>query len=359
MNYNDKILNFSIFSVKLANFETDRSSDPFGFDDFSSKLAEKYLPFSGSVRKPSYFLFAAYLDYLFNKPEFINLSKNRKELKEKKIRLEKLLVYCWKSNGNTNLKSASIIGNRFEKEYINPLSGRNWVKQPAFEIYNKHKFIGKTLELYTLKNKEQEALLLSFLKMKDDLTNNNKLNKIIISLCKNKFSLFANHILSNKLQNTFRTDLKKAIESIPNPDKAYCKTIKDFIDKRKKFSEVNLFKSTLDNINFPFQALNNWFKCFINAVDADINNNAKRKSLWVKANNAYDGIKEKGKLNKRPNREIWFNIENSCDKYCFTEKFEKDTSPWEAYKRRQGEDGQNYFFYFRHYALYSLLKELS
>ncbi len=53
----------NIFTVKEVTFEQGKN-DPFGFGDFTEKLSEKYLPFTGTVRKPTYILFTSYINRL-------------------------------------------------------------------------------------------------------------------------------------------------------------------------------------------------------------------------------------------------------------------------------------------------------
>ena len=55
----------NIFTVKIVSFDQGER-DPFGFDDFSEKIGAAYLPFSGSVSKPTYYLFVAYVNHFLN-----------------------------------------------------------------------------------------------------------------------------------------------------------------------------------------------------------------------------------------------------------------------------------------------------
>ena len=56
---------FNIYSIKPVTFDRGER-DPFGFDDFAEKIGAEYLPFSGSVSKPAYFLFVAYVNHFLN-----------------------------------------------------------------------------------------------------------------------------------------------------------------------------------------------------------------------------------------------------------------------------------------------------
>ena len=57
-------MSIKIFSIKAVEFEHG-SLDPFGFDAHTDRLARKYIPFSGTIRKPStYYLSAMLSRYL-------------------------------------------------------------------------------------------------------------------------------------------------------------------------------------------------------------------------------------------------------------------------------------------------------
>jgi len=169
-------IDYTIFSVKSVSFEKGER-DPFGFDDFAEKLGAEFLPFSGSVSKPSYFLFVSYVNHLMSRGENKINWVDEKDRNEKKIRLEKLLVYSWKKAAkDSSLRGASIIGNSFNISAIDPFSSKGWVKQNCFRIYtegeNKFK-LEKTLHLY-LNHRDKEIALLNDFLSKSYTQNKNK-----------------------------------------------------------------------------------------------------------------------------------------------------------------------------------------
>lgn len=345
----------NIFTVKEVTFEQGKN-DPFGFGDFTEKLSAKYLPFSGTIAKPSYILFTSYINRLL-KDKLIPYS-NARERNEIKIRLEKLLVYCWKSRTKENLRGYNIIGNSFSINDIDPFSAKGWIKQNCFRIYTENNFKAeKTLEKYLNPvGYKQIEILIDFLGKENlrEKDKNNYLKDLIKKLGKSKNSLFTEHLLSNNLKKYFKKELKDELsKNVPN----YYYHVRHFFETNKLNPEL-FWKRTMSNKKLPFESLNNWFGKIIDAVDADINNRSSIK-LWKAADNAYELINIKYKIpDKRPIRtmESWFCMENG--KYTKVKEFRKYTQQWESYKRRKGEDNTEYFSTFRHYAFTRLLKEL-
>ncbi len=358
----------TIFSVKNVSFD-EGERDPFGFDDFSEKLGAEYLPFSGTVSKPSYFLFVAYVNHFLNTNK--TLWKNEKQKKEIQIRLEKLLVYCWKKSATKEkLRGSAIIGNSFDINDIDVFSGKGWVKQNAFRIYNDKNFAPQTLELY-LRNigERQFPILIRFISAdfkNPDFDKKKFIKKIVDDLQKSEYSLFTEHKFKRaNLKNKFRKELEIKIQK--KNKEVYYNILKPFFDYAtfdKKF-----WTETLDKKALPFVHLNNWFVAFVNAVDADINNKSS-KQLWNDSDKAFDKIpkqflsvsKSDIVLNKWQKPIKWFQVKNG--KYSFPDRVNKSENRrienlWESYKKRQGEEvGTRYFFNYRHYALLRLLKEL-
>lgn len=345
----------NIFTVKEVTFEQGKN-DPFGFGDFTEKLSAKYLPFSGTIAKPSYILFTSYINRLL-KDKLIPYS-NARERNEIKIRLEKLLVYCWKSRTKENLRGKNIIGNSFSIQDIDSFSSKGWIKQNCFRIYTENNFKAeKTLDKYLysvgLKQAEilNEFLGKEYIREKDK---NNYLKDLIKKLGKNKNSIFSDHLLSNNIKKYFKKELKDELsKNVPD----YYHHVRHFFENYK-FNPKLFWTRTISNNRLPFEALNNWFGKIVDAVDADINGRSSIK-LWNAADKAYELIDKKFKIpDKRPIRTIesWFCIENG--KYTKVKDFRKYSHQWESYKRRPGEDGTAYFSTFRHLAFARLLKEL-
>lgn len=349
---------FDIFSVRPVVFEQGER-DPFGFDDFAENLGAEYLPFSGSVSKPAYILFVAYVNRLLKEKRI--KWRNEKEKSEIKIRLEKLLVYCWKENSKENLRGSAIIGNSFKIEDIDPFSGKGWIKQNCFKIYTEteNNFNPQgTLKYYWDNIGESQILLLNdFINTQQPRTKEDKksFEKLRTKLKKPVLSLYSNHLLEDKIKRRFKKELESEIKSKNKAE--YFNYLESFF-VNNKFIEEKFFNKTLDNDNLPFKALNNWFGKFVYAVDADINNK-DAKNLWGIADNFFniipENIRSKYHLQKRPKPRIWFEYTNG--KYARSEKLKKNISLWEAYMNRQGDE-KGYFFNYRHYAFSRLLNEL-
>ncbi|MEQ1734351.1 MAG: hypothetical protein ABL940_11810, partial [Bacteroidia bacterium] len=266
---------YSIFVVKTVTFE-EGSQDPFGFDDFAEKLGAKYLPFSGSVSKPAYFLFTAYVNHILE--DKLITYENEKQKKEIILRLEKLLVYCWK-NGPSNightLKRESVIGNSYTIEPKDLFTATGWVAQSAYKTYNaQKKFIPtKTFDSYWKNVGEKQIGILKEFIAQDakspDFNKDKYIKDVVKKLQASKISLFTNHQLDPSLQKSFKRELLFAIERQCNSDQ-YFKIVKEF-SEYKTFEKDNFYKRTLENKTLPFVHLNNWVSAFVKAVDADVN----------------------------------------------------------------------------------------
>ncbi len=357
----------NIFTIKAISFEKGEL-DPFGFDDFSEKLGAEYLPFSSIVAKPAYFLFVAYVNYILKERKIP--WKSLKEKKEIQVRLEKLLVYCWKKSiAKGALRGASVIGYNFDLEDIDVFTAKGWVKQNAFKIYTTKNFVPKTFEKYmSMIGKTQIPLLLEFIstqykqpKLKGECLN------VLIKRLKKKNSLFNNPKLESGLRQKFRKEL---LEKISDKKKLeYIGYIKPFF-QYESLNKDRFLKKTLDHKDLPFVHLNNWFRQFISAVDSEINSKGNSKAHWKAADKAFNEIPEKFlstskssiKLERRQKPTKWFRYNGN--QYSFPENAKKSEIRkikrlWDSYKKRAGEEvGTRYFFTFRHFALIRLLKEL-
>ncbi len=352
---------YHIFSIKVTEFDQGER-DPFGFDDFSEKLGDKYLPFSGTVRKPIYFLFVNYVNEFLKTKDW-----NARKKKEAKLRLEKLLVYSWKNNirnSRQELRKANIIGN--SKEKINPFKGNdgNWVVQTCFDIYgNSVKKVitdNKFIERYRRENQGEETVLSDFLNKEGVFDKKNEifLEDTLQRLAK-KSSLFSGNLQpTSSYKNIFRGYLRDAIK---NTNKDYYNDINFFFNPKNKFID-KLYKRTIeDEKKYRFKELNNWFSAFILAVDKDINNE-NHKSDWQKTNSFYKQIKwdimPVGKLSDRPisDKLTWF--EKQGNKYIKIEegKNKFNQEGWDALIRRANREN---FYDFKHFALTSLLQDIN
>lgn len=349
---------FNIFSVRSVEFEKGKL-DPFGFDDFSEKLSAKYLPFSGTVRKPIYFFFVPYVNWLLK-----NNKLRYKKKEEVRLRLEKLLVCSWK-NKEENLKKKNIIGTN--QKQINPFKGNDgkWVVQTCFKIYEAsvNKIITDTIfiDKYKQDNREEDKLLDDFLAKEGVL---DKRNEIILMATLKKFgqrnhrhSIFnGNHQLTPKYKNIFKKYLRNAIW---NTNQNYYYDIEKFFMSTKNLGD-KIYRRILNNDrNYPFRALNKWFSAFVIAVDKDINN-AHSKKDWDNADKRFNELEKHGigSLKQRPEPKSW--IDWNGNRYVKKEGKDFDEDGWNALVRRATRATQQdqYFYDFRHTALISLLKEL-
>jgi len=359
----------NIFTVKTVSFDQGER-DPFGFDDFSEKIGAEYLPFSGSVSKPTYYLFVAYVNHFLNTNK--SLWRNDKQKREIQIRLEKLLVYCWKSKFSKSELKGGLLGNNFEQSDIDVFTSKGWVIQNAFKIYTDKNFAPETLELYLKRVGERQMPILRDFILCDYKQPQRKaefVNEIKKQLMK-KNSLFNNHRLDD-FKDKFKKEL---IAKIKNRRKdEYFQLLQPYFDY-KTFNDDTFWSKLLENPNpkIPFAFLNNWFGKFVSAVDADINLKANKQTFWNEADKSFDKIskqflsnsKSDVVLQKRMKKSKWFQFNTSENRYSFYDKGNlseerRIKNLWESYMKRQGEDeGTNYFFNFRHSALLRLIKEL-
>jgi hypothetical protein len=359
----------NIFTVKSVSFDQGER-DPFGFDDFSEKIGAEYLPFSGSVSKPTYYLFVAYVHHFLNANK--SLWRNDKQKREIQIRLEKLLVYCWKTKFSKSELKGGLLGNNFELSDIDVFTSKGWVIQNAFKIYTDRNFAPATLELYLKRVGERQMPLLRDFILCDYKQPQRKaeyVKDLIKQLCKRN-SLFNNHRLDD-LKDKFKKELIEKIRSRRKIE--YFQLLQPYF-AYQSFKEDTFWSKLLENPNpkIPFAFLNNWFGRFVLAVDADINQKANRQSLWNEADKSFDKISKQFHSNsksdivlqKRMKKSKWFQFNTSESRYSFYDKGSPSEKRrienlWESYKKRQGEEeGTSYFFNYRHSALLHLIKEL-
>lgn len=339
-------LQYNIFSVRATEFEQGQD-DPFRFDYFSKNKGDKYLPFSGTVRKPIYFFFVAYVNWFLQKE---NIAPKKKE--ETRLRLEKLFVYNLKKK-NRKKELSGIIG--ISKEIINPFKGNdgNWIIQTCFKIYgaSANKIITdreKFIKRYVRDNPGEEKILTDFLSKEGALDRKNQqyLENLLNKFSKN--SLFSGNIRLTKYNHLFNTYLKTAIKNL-NPE--YYNDISRFFYSTKNLKE-QLYRNTIEKEKkYYFKELNDWFSAFILAADTEIKNKNSERA-WQKAKNLFSKIPEKEKrdLTQRPETHCW--IERNGIKYVEGKDF--DENGWNALLRRA--EGVN-FYDFKHLALATLLQD--
>jgi hypothetical protein len=344
-----------IFLIKPVEFEHGKE-DPFGFDHYSGQIANKYIPFSGTIRKPLYLLFVAYVNWLINNKHL----KSGISKEDVKLRLEKLLVKCLTL---LNTSHRFIIGSTFRN--INPFKGNdgNWVIQNCYKIYDESArgLIPDDDELikdYHNKHVEQVKLLNDFLKRTGTLDANKRyLDSLIKQLRKKKSSMFSgNLLLARRFREALFRKLKETIKK--NKFGADKELIKKLFDSPSKAPTV--LKHVLYSEDYPFKSLNHWFSSFILAVHADIKGE-NSKSLWATADRRYQEIDDKHGTVQRPTNDsrkftklkCWF--DRVGDKYEKSYNFNE--SGWDALIRKADRD-DHVLYTFRTDALGSLLKEL-
>lgn len=346
-----------LFLIKPVEFEHAKE-DPFGFDTYSGKVAQKYIPFSGSIRKPLYLLFVRYVNWLIDQG-FISAPIKNEEIR---LRLEKLFV---RSLIQSNTSHRFIIGSTFRA--INPFKGNdgNWVIQNCYKIYDESARIlisseSGIVEDYHKKHIEQVKLLNDFLKRTGTLEANKRyLESLLRQLKRKKTSLFSGNLLLSKgfrksMFHELKSIIKKQDHGFGN-DKAIMAKLFDHPSRA-----TGILHKLLQNEKYPFRHLNVWFSCFIRAVDADINGSESGK-LWSNADKFYDIVPDKNGTDRRPQEggnkftkvKCWF--AKAGDKYIVSDNFNE--SGWEALVRRANRDDHEVYS-FRTDAFGNLLKEL-
>lgn len=336
----------NIFTLRSVEFDHQKE-DPFGFDSAATKIADKYLSFSGVIRKPIYLIFVAYVNELLKNN---NLKYQLKRVNDVKIRLEKLLVLSWRKKDT--IRGKSVIGSSIKN--INPFEARdgNWVVQNCFKIYeaSSRKLDLSNVVGYCIKYNNPEIKLLNeFLSRSGPLNKNEKyLHNLQLKLSKIKSSLFSgNTILSPKLRKMFLKTLKISVNEL---EFHYDKQFLEKIFSKPKKAGVEIEK-VLYSKKYPFKYFNNWVRHFVISVDLDLNNE-NSTSAWNKTNKAKKELKKVLNYVPPPQMNCWFKIVNG--KYKKADDF--DEAGWEAMLRRaRRKDGK--FYDFKLTALYSLLKE--
>jgi hypothetical protein len=350
--------NYNLFIVSPIVFEN-KKEDPFGFDALSEKIASEYIPFSGTVRKPIYFLFVAYVNWLLQQES--TEYKSKKEKEDLRLRLEKILVLSWKRS-NTSLRGRNVIGNSVRE--INPFRGRdsNWVVQDCFKIYGPSTAIfalSSLIDLYNKKNQRESRLIRNFLEERGPLNQHREriLKHFIDKLKNGKNSLFRGEdVLPKTYSKNFLATLRAIIKG--------GKFGSDHELMHKLFHSPSragsILRGVFKNPMYPFGLLNSWFRTFILAVNAELNGHNSR-GLWEETDRYFDRIRKKqiglghySLKDRRPLPRCWF--KKGIGSYQKADTF--DESAWLAVVRR-AEAENRFYSSFRTDALASLLKELS
>ena len=345
----EKGMNHNFFVIKPVEFEHGKE-DPFGFDDYSAKIAQKYIPFSGTIRKPIYLLFVAYVNWLITH----KLLKGGISNEDVRLRVEKLLVKCLTLSDTSH---NFIIGSTFRNRNINPFKGNdgNWVVQNCYKIYDKSAedlVPPELIEDYHNKHIEQVKLLNDFLKRTGTPDANKRYFDSLIKQLRTKKSsmFFGNPLLARKFREALFRNLKETIKKKEfGADKELMKKL--FVSPSKAPTAL---EQVLHSEDYPFKSLNHWFSSFILAVDADIKGE-NSKSLWATADKRYHDIENEYKHGKaqRPKNKCWF--DRVADKYIKSDNFSE--SGWDALIRKAARE-DHLLYTFRTDALGNLLKEL-
>ncbi|MCL4476536.1 MAG: hypothetical protein M1508_09975 [Nitrospirae bacterium] len=342
-----------LFIIKPVEFEHGKE-DPFGFDYYSGLIADKYIPFSGTIRKPLYLLFVAYVNWLIRN-KLLKGSTNNEDIR---LRLEKLLVKCLTLS---NTSHRFIIGSTFRN--INPFKGNdgNWVIQNCYKIYDESARVlvpDEVIEDYHVRHLEQIKLLNDFLKRTGTLDANKRfLDSQIKQLRKKKTSMFSgNLLLSRRFRDALFRELKDIIRQKGfGKDKALIKKL--FVSPSKA---PTVLKHVLHSEDYPFKSLNHWFASFILAVDSDIRGE-QSKSLWNSADRNYQKLSDNHGTVQRPTEDSKKHTRIKCWFSRVGDKYEKSSnfsdSGWDALVRKTDKEDHE-LYTFRTDALGNLLKEL-
>jgi hypothetical protein len=337
--------------VRPVEFDSG-NTDPFRFEWVVDQVAQRYIPFSGIVRKPIYLFFVRYINYLLENGNIEIPVK--KEKNSTRARLEKLYLECLRRRNPNGLRGRSIIGN--SKRGVNPFEGNdgNWVIQNAFLIYGSS---AKTLvpvdiiEKYIERYPEEIEILNRFLRHTGSLERNrHELNQIIDQLADRDVNLFAgNLLLAKRWRKELRGSLRDTLEH-SNLDQAEVGKLFDTPAKATK----RLLKVLISE-KYPFISINRWFACFVAATDSDIQDKHIAK-LWKKSDDAYKELKEKVGIKQHPDPRCWFEKENYLP---YKKNTDFKDSRWSALVRRANRFQNTKIFYdFRVNALGSLIEEL-
>lgn len=337
---------YNIFTLKAVEFEHQKEN-PFGFDSIADTISEKYLKFSGVIRKPIYLVFVAYIDHLIKTNQ---LNHSGKKINDIKIRLEKLLVTSWKRN--RNLRGESVLGNSITR--INPFEARdgNWIIQNCFKIYEssaRKLELEKIVKYYSDQNTKEIKLLNEFINRSGHLNSNERyLSNLLLKMSKKRTSIFnGKTVLSKKIRIMFLKSLRDLLnDGLFGNDYQFISKI--FNKPAKSGKEIN---NILNSIKYPFAAYNNWVRNFVLAVDCDLNKKDS-KLAWLKTEKAYKSLDRSIKVENRPIPQCWFKYNGN--KYIVDDDF--NSSGWNAVLRRAKRQN-GHFYDFKLTALHSLLKE--
>lgn len=266
-------MEFKISPIKSVEFETSKL-DPFGFDEYAEKSGGEFMTFATVARKPSYYFFIAYTNWLLEE----KLLEVKRPL-EYRLRMEKLLVRSWMYGMDRDaLRAKSIIG--VSTRRINPFKGNdgNWVVNTCFRLYgNSVTQIMKHANPFRIEKQEREiADLRKFLSIEGplDARNEKKLTALITRFKKNKSRFFkSGGELTNSDKGVFMDALKKSLRERNLGDetgKVFFSAIRPFLDKGRQLNRERLQAAILENRDLPFYWSNRYMSAFIKAVDADL-----------------------------------------------------------------------------------------
>jgi hypothetical protein len=341
----------NFFRARAVIFES-ASEDPFRFEQATDRIAERYIPFSGVVRKPIYLLLVRYVNFLFEENHI--KARSHRDQNNIRLRLEKLFLLCLRRK-NENLRSRSILGN--SKRMINPFEGDdgNWIVQNVFKLYGKSagKLIDDSIVKDYAKNyREEIGILLQFLKREGSLETNRKvLDETIKKLhrVRRKGNLFSGNLL---LERNIRYKMQRILRRTLDEGEFDGADIDDLFARPGKAGKwVN---RVLVSDSYPFYAINKWFADFTLAVNEDISG-ATNEKLWKRAGESFRNIRNKTGMKERPNARCWF------EKDVIPYKRGKDFNQagWEALVARAERFKISKVFYdFRTPAVQSLIGEL-
>jgi len=329
------------FSIRAIKFDDESREDPFYFERNATRIAKNYIPFSGTITKRRYILFRHYVDWIIDNKKLPDSTD-----RDIRLRLEKLLVYCW--SVRFKYKRNGIIGSTKE---ANPFtsSRSDWVKQNCYSRYTRenvelileHKK-DRIFEHFEKQFAIEKSLLQNFMRTSDKSADwKRKLDKMFFEKT-HKSKKFAKSLFRPKLHTGLSTIVLECVK----------KTIKKANDDKdnkistalKTFNSKKISKIIEPGCDNDFIRYDNEIKRYIIYVEKQLNSSANID--WTQ-------FKEVGRTPIRP-KDDWFILEDDI--------YKKKSEPWDFeddWKKmvKKAKRKDKMYFDFRVPSLISLIKD--
>ena len=341
-------MDFKIALVKPVEFETSKL-DPFGFDEYAEKAGGEFMPFATTARKPAYYFFIDYTNWLLEE----KLVEVKKPV-EYRLRMEKLLVRSWMYGMDRDaLRARSIIG--VSTRRINPFKGNdgNWVVNTCFRLYgNSVTQIMQYVPEFSLQKQEREiGLLREFLAIEGPLDKRNeaKLLKLLDQLKQLKSRCFRSGgelILSDR--RLFLSALKSSIRdknSDSETGKVFWSLIRPYFDKGRHLNRERLQATVLGNQQLPFYWANQYMAALVRAVDSDLDGKPSR-AKWDAFERSRKELKARFPMEERKlsgkitHPSCWIVYDSATGRYRKGADF--DENKWNGHVNNAGNSESRY-----------------